>query len=239
MSTPEHHDEIETLAVDYVLGTVDEAIRVAVEARRQREPDLDQAIATWEECLMPLALSAKSVEPPPELFSKIMQRIDVLAGETANRTVLQLKHKLQQWRRFAVGVSALAASLLIYIGFQSFKPTQPDQLVAVLQQSDTSPAFLVAVDLKSRELTIRSVAAPTQQGKSYELWIVNDKLGAPRSLGVVDSQGVSVHRALARYDAMVVRNSLYAISLEPEGGSPTGHATGPILYTGKLLELAQ
>jgi anti-sigma-K factor RskA len=28
------------------------------------------------------------------------------------------------------------------------------------------------------------------------------------------------------------------VSLEPEGGSPTGTATGPVLFSGKLLEAA-
>jgi len=27
-----------------------------------------------------------------------------------------------------------------------------------------------------------------------------------------------------------------AVTLEPEGGSPTGVATGPIVFTGKLIE---
>jgi anti-sigma-K factor RskA len=28
----------------------------------------------------------------------------------------------------------------------------------------------------------------------------------------------------------------YAVSLEPEGGSPSGAPTGPVLYTGKLIQ---
>jgi anti-sigma-K factor RskA len=41
---------------------------------------------------------------------------------------------------------------------------------------------------------------------------------------------------LASYDADTIRDAVFAITLEPEGGSPTGTATGPILWTGKLVE---
>jgi len=238
MNTLDHQGDIDSLAAEYVLGTLDTETRNAVSAQRHHDLTLEQAITDWEHRLSPLALTGTSVEAPSELLAKILARIDAAQGNDANSNVIMLTRKMQRWRRIAMTTSALAASLLVIIGFQVSHPTQPDQFVAVLQQSDTSPAFLVSVDLKSRELTIRSVTAPAQQGKSYELWIVNDKLGAPRSLGVVDTQGVSVHRALARYDTSVVKDAVYAISLEPEGGSPTGHATGPVLYTGKLVELA-
>ena len=41
---------------------------------------------------------------------------------------------------------------------------------------------------------------------------------------------------LANYDAVTINRATYAVSLEPEGGSPTGSPTGPVLYTGKLLQ---
>jgi anti-sigma-K factor RskA len=33
-----------------------------------------------------------------------------------------------------------------------------------------------------------------------------------------------------------VNQATYAVTVEPEGGSPTGAATGPIVFTGKLIE---
>ena len=45
-------------------------------------------------------------------------------------------------------------------------------------------------------------------------------------------------RALSRaeYDPATISSATYTISLEPEGGSPTGVPTGPILFTGTLVE---
>ncbi len=47
-------EEIDMLAGEYVLGTLDAAERAMVAARRQREPALDQAIRAWEARLGPL-----------------------------------------------------------------------------------------------------------------------------------------------------------------------------------------
>jgi anti-sigma-K factor RskA len=41
---------------------------------------------------------------------------------------------------------------------------------------------------------------------------------------------------LSSYDADLVNTATYAVSLEPEGGSPTAAPTGPIVFTGKLIE---
>jgi anti-sigma-K factor RskA len=41
---------------------------------------------------------------------------------------------------------------------------------------------------------------------------------------------------LESYDTDIVNEATYAVTIEPEGGSPTGVATGPIVFTGKLIE---
>ena len=41
---------------------------------------------------------------------------------------------------------------------------------------------------------------------------------------------------LSAYDSEIVNQATYAVTVEPEGGSPTGIATGPIVFTGKLVE---
>jgi anti-sigma-K factor RskA len=110
------------------------------------------------------------------------------------------------------------------------------QYVAVLQQKDgTSPAFILTVDAASKNFTVRRVGATPEPGKSYELWLVSDKLQRPRSLGVIGSNDFT-RAALAAYDTDTVNKATYAVTVEPEGGSPTGVATGPIVFTGKLIE---
>jgi anti-sigma-K factor RskA len=112
----------------------------------------------------------------------------------------------------------------------------PAQYVALLQSSATAPAFILTVDSGSKKFTVRKVGAGQEPGKSYELWLVSDKLQRPRSLGVIGGNDFTTRAALASFDDDTMHKATYAVTLEPEGGSPTGVATGPIVYTGKLME---
>jgi anti-sigma-K factor RskA len=105
----------------------------------------------------------------------------------------------------------------------------------VLQKSPDSPAFVATVNLARGELTVRPVAARPQAGKSYELWIIDPKLGAPRSLGVLDASAVTRNPRLSGYDRSVVEDATYAVTIEPEGGSPDGKPSGPPVFVGKLV----
>jgi anti-sigma-K factor RskA len=116
-------------------------------------------------------------------------------------------------------------------------PAPPSaQYVAVLQKDGGSPAFILTVDGATKNFTVRKVGAQPEPGKSYELWIVSDKLQRPRSLGVIGGSEFTARPVLAAYAPEVVNQATYAVTVEAEGGSPTGVATGPIVFTGKLIE---
>ena len=104
------------------------------------------------------------------------------------------------------------------------------------RRTAASPAFILTVDGTTKNFTVRRVGATPEPGKSYELWLVSDKLQRPRSLGVIGGNDFTTRPALASYDADTVNKATFAVTVEPEGGSPTGVATGPIVFTGKLIE---
>jgi anti-sigma-K factor RskA len=112
----------------------------------------------------------------------------------------------------------------------------PGRFVAVLERDAGTPAFLITVDINNRSLTVRRVAPTPEPGKSHELWLVSDRFPAPHSLGLVGAGEFTQRTALTAYDPDTIHNATFAISLEPEGGSPTGAPTGPVLFTGRLLE---
>lgn len=115
---------------------------------------------------------------------------------------------------------------------------QPAQFVAVLQRDDVSPQFLLTFDLNKRTVTVRKVAAQDHAGKSYELWMVSDQTGGrPQSLGVISGDEYTVRNTIASYDPATIPSATFAVSLEPEGGSPTGQPTQP-LYHAKLVQTA-
>jgi anti-sigma-K factor RskA len=169
--------------------------------------------------------------------------------------VIRLTARARQWRIVANAMTVLAAVLLAMITAEVFRPdllpdalrpkprTQiadtkapPAQLVALLQKDGEAPAFILTVDAASKSFTVRRVGAEPEPGKSYELWLVSDKLQAPRSLGVLGNSDFTTRPTLSSFDIDTMNSATYAVSLEPEGGSPTGAVTGPIMFSGKLIE---
>lgn len=231
-------NDIEGLAGEYVLGTLDGAERTAVAGRRLREPTLEAAIYAWEQRLIPLIYAIPPVQPPAGLYQKIEA---LLARRERGRPddvveLAALRNKVGRWRASALVASAIAASLAVFVGVKEFAPKPPSRnLVAVLQKDAASPAFLVTVDVDNKLMTVRPVAAQREPGKSYELWLVHDSLGAPKSLGLIDEPGAMRKPALGAYKPDVIENATYAVSLEPEGGSTTGAPTGPVVFAGKLI----
>ena len=54
----------------------------------------------------------------------------------------------------------------------------------------------------------------------------------PRSLGLVKAQA----ERLSLPAGANIEKASFAVSVEPEGGSPTGAPTGPVLYSGQLVK---
>ncbi len=177
-----------------------------------------------------------------------------------NSNVIQLSARARRWRNVATLTTAIAAALIAMIATQVYAPDRlPDglrpkvrtqvvevkttvapspsgQFVALLQKDSASPAFILTVDGASKNFTVRRVGATPEAGKSFELWLVSDKLPGARSLGVIGGNDFTTRPALAAFDTDTVNKATYAVTLEPEGGSPTGVATGPVVFTGKLIE---
>ena len=221
-------------AAEYALGTLEAGERAALVARRLREPDLDAAIRAWEARLSPLAEATPPLAPPTDFLPAIEARIHAVAP--ASDAVATLRRRLTRWRAAAIGATGIAAALAIgIVGREATRPAAPGEFVAVLQKSPDSPAFVATVNLARGELTVRPVAARPQAGKSYELWIIDPKLGAPRSLGVLDASAVTRNPRLSGYDRSVVEDATYAVTIEPPGGSPDGKPSGPPVWLGKLI----
>jgi anti-sigma-K factor RskA len=231
-------------AAEYALGTLDPAERATLAARRLREPDLDEAIRAWEARLAPLAEAAPAIEPPRDLLAAIERRIRAapIAAATpgsaaVDSSVVALRRSLTRWRMAAIAASIVAAVLAMgLVVRETSREEGPREYVAILQKDAASPAFEVTVNLDTRELTVRPVAAQAPPGKSYELWIIDAKLGAPRSLGVIGETGRAAN--LSSYDPAVVANATYAVTVEPPGGSPDGRPSGPPVFIGKLIPVA-
>jgi anti-sigma-K factor RskA len=177
--------------------------------------------------------------------------------------VISLHERVRLWRGRATVIGALAASIVAVVVARELHPDlmpaplkpapvivekpvevvrtvevpspRMAEFVAVFQKDETSPQFLLTVDVERKTMSLRRVGAEQPQGKSYELWILPAGATAPRSLGLVGDQEFTVRRALGDYDAPTLNNATFGVSVEPAGGSPTGAPTGPVIH-GKLIQ---
>ena len=96
---------------------------------------------------------------------------------------------------------------------------------------------MVAVNKGGDSLSIVPAALLSgEQQKAFELWLIppGDK---PHSLGLIDPTKpvrISVPETLL---PKVNSDAVFAVSVEPPGGSPTGQPTGPVIANGKLASL--
>jgi anti-sigma-K factor RskA len=179
----------------------------------------------------------------------------------ANSNVVQLAGRVRRLRSIASIATALAAALIGMLAVQVYRPELlPDalrpkpriqtvevktpapssvpsaQYVALLQRDVGSPAFILTVDAATKNFTVRKVGADAEPGRSFELWLISDRLPQPRSLGVIGGSDFTARPVLADYDAGTINAATYAVTVEQAGGSPSGSPTSAPIYTGKLIE---
>jgi anti-sigma-K factor RskA len=197
----------------------------------------------------------------PEAEPPVAPVVVAQAPVVDHSNVIQLSNRVRRWRSVAMTASAIAAALVAMLAIEVYQPDLlPDgmrakprtqvvevkiptavapsaQYVALLQGQGGGPAFILTVDGATKNFTLRKVGAPVAEpGKSYELWLISDKLPRPRSLGVIGANDFTARPVLSSYDSDVVNAATYAVTVEQAGGSPDGSPHSTPVYTGKLIE---
>ena len=221
------------LAAEYALGTLDGAERRDAERLLATDPDFAGLVEEWERRLSPLALALEPIEAPPHIRGNVMRAI---AGDgKTSATVIELRRRAARWRGLALGASALAAALALFIVFRPAPLPDGGRYVALLQAEGPEPAFVASIDLAAGTIRVRTLGAQPQPGKSYELWALGAGREKPESLGLIDASLRIPAAKLGRIDPKTLGETVFAVSLEAAGGSATGQPLGPVLYTGKLV----
>lgn len=226
-------ETLESLAGEYALRTLPAEERLQAQTLIAENAEFAAAAERWTQRLAPLLLATPSITPPPHLRERILAGVDNLGG--AGGTVAVLRRRLSFWRAASLAASAAAAALALFIIFRPMPEPAPGNYVAVLQPEGPGPAFVAAIDLKDGTIRVKRLGEQAEAGKSYELWAVGGGRANPQSLGVIDASLRIPASQLGKVDPATLGETVFAISLEPQGGSPTGAPTGPVLYTGRLV----
>jgi anti-sigma-K factor RskA len=216
---------VDRLAAEYVLGT----LRYRARRRFERwllSPQVGALVKAWEDRLAGLEPQLTPVTPPASVWRGIENKLEL--------------RKIQ--RRPAMRWVGIAASLLFFVAIGVFltRPAGPPPMTqqSFLQADAQTIYWRVEILGDNQELSLHvHVVHDLPPGKAHELWALPEGGGAPVSLGLMPHTG-DHHRVLnAAQRAALAGSKQIAVSLEPEGGSPTGAPTGPVLLVAPLARV--
>jgi anti-sigma-K factor RskA len=211
-------DEADLMAAEYVLGVLDAAERAGAEARIAADPAFAAMVEGWAARLSPLDAEYPEV-PAPNVLPAVEAR---LFGASAAPPAPA--RRIWSWLTGALAGMAVAAAAVVAVVLVA-PPQGPAPLTATIS-GDAPVAFAATWD-GSALTVVRTAGADPAAGQDYELWLIVGE-AAPVSLGLL--RGAAVARPLDDLPT----GAVLAVSLEPEGGSPTGAPTGPVLAVGTM-----
>jgi anti-sigma-K factor RskA len=225
-------DGDDLLAAEYVLGVLEADERQSAASRIENDADFAKLVDGWEIKLAPLASGYPEAEAPASVKAAIDRRL--FASTPISGIGRQgLWSSLAFWRGLALAtVVALALSVILPLVDSPVEQPQA-RLVASLVADGSDVKYLVVYDSARHTVDLSHVAGKRAAGKDFELWVIEGK-NPPVSMGVIPAGATARVPVPPLEEAKLEQGALLAISLEPEGGSPTGLPTGPVVAAGDL-----
>lgn len=226
------------LAAEYALGTMRGGARRRMETLMAAHPTLRQAVAYWEDELLHLGPAAKPQTPSDEVWQRIEARLfqDARSGAIEKPAAsASWWRSLPLWRGWSAAATVAALAMFMVLR-QEPQPAAP--MVIVLQANPqvsgqpfaVQASFVASLSADGKALVLKPIdQVAVSAGRALELWSVPAQ-GAPRSLGLVRADRATT----LLKTALPAGTAALAVSVEPEGGSPTGAPTGPVVSIGKL-----
>jgi anti-sigma-K factor RskA len=219
----DHPEIIDSLAAEYVLGTLRGAARRRFERWRANTPLVQERCRFWEENLMQLAKGVRPIRPPAHVWQGIRTRLNLSRGGP---------------RRRPGRILAIAASVLLVAGLSALLyrlSTGPSRLSEVATISTPTGAQVWEVDVyRTGRLIVRAGSLPTHPtDRDFELWALPAG-GAPVSLGVLPISGTTQRTLTTAQQKALANATQVAVTLEQVGGSPTGQPTTTPVFVAPL-----
>ncbi|RZF62995.1 anti-sigma factor [Sphingomonas populi] len=221
-------------AAELALGVLEGEERAVALRRVLAEPGFAQSVETWREYFGQLFAVWPEAAAPDGVFERIERSIDALHGVVPPSRGI--------WPAVAGLMSVAAVGLLVFVVARppqaplpvpapSVVATQP-LLVASIAPTAKGAAIAAVYDPARGVLRLTTAEAPAAR-RSAELWVIGaDK--TPHSLGLLTPGGATRVTPAPAIRRQLAAGATLAVTIEPEGGSPTGAPTGPIVLKGDL-----
>ena len=213
-------------AGELALGVLDGEERAAALRQVLAEPAFAAEVTRWRRQLAGLISSFPDVAPPTSLAHEV------------TASIAPRQRSAGGWRVAAIGLSAVAASLVAIIAWPRHdvglvaQPVPASVLVAALAGQGGKP-FNAVYDPNAARVSVVGAAAWAAD-RSAELWVIAPGK-PPRPLGMLTRGERSSVAIPAGERLAMATGATLAVSIEPDGGSPTGLPTGPVVASGALV----
>ncbi|HEX4296776.1 MAG TPA: anti-sigma factor [Devosia sp.] len=225
-------DEDRFLAAEYALGVLPASEDQAFRARVRSEPTLAAELSFWRTRLASLDTEFAETAAPASAWAGIERRLFAGAGRPGMWSSLAL------WRSFA-GVAAAIAVVAIGVNIATPRPDPrafAAQLVAALSAQGSNVSMVALYNATTGEVRLTALSGAAVPGKDYQLWAIEGS-NAPKSMGLIKVDSGDSVKVSSDVLAGFGPGTTLAISLEPQGGSPTGLPTGPVVAAGKAAQI--
>ncbi|QVW21564.1 anti-sigma factor [Pseudomonas hormoni] len=227
--TPE---QLAELASEYVLGTLSDERRRAVQQRLPDDAELRTAVDTWERRLLGLTDFAQPETPSPALWQRIERSVNALTRQPTLEPS-SWWNRLALWRGLAV--AGLAATLLLGTLLLTQTTVKPTYLVVLVAPQDKSPGWVISASNPREIQLIPLGVAQVPEDKALEFWTKAEGWQGPVSLGLV-KPGQTLSVPVDKLPPLQP-DQLFELTLENRTGSPIGKPTGPIQFIGRAVKV--
>ncbi|MEN8639566.1 anti-sigma factor [Pseudomonas sichuanensis] len=229
---PDSAEELDTLAGEYVLGTLSPEQHAAMAERLNTDPSLRAAVDAWEARLLELSALAAPLPPTARLWGRIQRSLDELVAPST-QTHMRWWQRLGLWQ--GLSAAGLAASVLLAFTLLTTPAPTTQYLVVLVAPSSQVPGWVVqASDSRMIELIpLGKDAVP--EGMALQFWTKGEQWRTPVSLGLVKPG--EPYRVPVQSLPPLEANQLFELTLEKSGGSPTGLPTGPVKFIGRAVKV--
>jgi anti-sigma-K factor RskA len=235
-------EDQDRLAAEHVLGLLEGEELGLADRLLASDEAFQSLVQQWRTRFAEWDNTAADVLPGEGLWQQIEAGLDAQPAVAAVRPAASARREtspgllrglwdsLAFWRGFGLAGALAGLLLAMGVGYFAEKATRQPTLVAVLMSETNQPGAVLRTFADGRlELTpLGDMEIP--HNHSIQVWTFPDPNGAPVSVGVVQTARTVLldPRNLPQPHS----NQLFAISVEPLTGSPTGQPTGPVVMKG-------
>lgn len=239
-------DDLDRLAAEHVLGLLEGEERGMADRMLVSDGEFRDLVELWRGRFSAWDETADAIPAGETLWARIESSVGAVpatapapaaaapaaaAPRPASPGLLdRLWESLNFWRTLGLA-SAMAALLLAAgMGFFAMKASRQPVMVAVLLNDANQPGAVLSTFEDGRMELVPLGDMTIPHNHSVQVWTFPDPAGPPVSVGVLQT----ARTARMKLDDLPQphSNQLFAISIEPLAGSPTGLPTGPMVMKG-------